>query len=57
MEDEGIIVVAVGNPFDGITLHGPFVDFEAANDWGENGPNARGQDWWSLRVYPAESAT
>lgn len=36
-------IVALGDPFDGFTLYGPFVDSDEATNWAEN--NAGDQAW------------
>ena len=48
MKKPDSFVVAIGNPFDGISLVGPFDDAEEANEWAEN--HARANDWWSMHV-------
>lgn len=47
-----MIVVGASNPFDGITLYGPFEDFDEANDWAEH--NITDMDWWSVKVEPVK---
>lgn len=44
-----MIVVAAGNPFDGMRLHGPFEAYDEANDWAERNIT---DDWWSVIVEP-----
>jgi|GEM_PF-2340297 len=45
-DEDPLWVVAIGNPFDGLGLHGPFNDQEVANTWAENCQN----DWWVVEV-------
>jgi len=40
----GLIILAVGNPFDGITLYGPFEDTEQACDYAEH--EFANETWW-----------
>jgi len=46
------VVVAVGNPFDGLTLFGPFCDGEEANEWA--GDVVR-DEWHSMAMLDPES--
>mgnify|MGYP006908404888 CR=1 FL=1 len=39
-------IVAVGNPFDGMTLHGAFKDREEAEYWAES----LNESWWELPI-------
>lgn len=48
-----MIIVSIGNAFDGITLHGPFETFEGAQEWAESNTD---EDWHTLRVYSVEDA-
>ena len=41
-------VIVMGNPFDGLTIHGPFEDFDAANDWVEE--QGLDDDWWAVEL-------
>ena len=43
-----MFVVISGNPFDGMTIHGPFDDGEAANDWADS--NIKNDTWWVMEV-------
>lgn len=45
-------IVAIGNPFDGTALFGPFVDNEKALDYAKQ--NARGSTWWVVPVNQVE---
>jgi hypothetical protein len=42
--------VAVGNPFDGVTLFGPFYNSEEADEWGESVQD----DWWVVEILTIE---
>ena len=42
-------MVAVGNPFEGITFYGPFQYLEDANDWAAIEDPA--EDWWIVTLY------
>jgi len=46
MAKEELWVVAQGNPFDGISLTGPFGSAEEANDYAEDIDD----DWWVMEV-------
>lgn len=35
-------VIVIGNPIDGISIHGPFEDMEDAHEWAENNSD----EWW-----------
>jgi hypothetical protein len=39
----GLSVLAVGNPFDGIRIIGPFANGEEAHEWADR--NLSGEDW------------
>ena len=41
-------VVVVGNPVDGITIHGPFDDPNTANEWADI--HCRGDEWWVVSL-------
>lgn len=43
-------VVAMGNPFDGISLHGPFDSREDAETWAEDADG----DWWVHDIVPPD---
>lgn len=45
-------VVVLGNPFDGMSVHGPFPSIEEANDWGE----ANGEEWLTVGLYGTDFA-
>lgn len=40
--------VAQGNPFDGVTLYGPFETSEEADDWAA--ANDGNFDWWIVNL-------
>jgi len=40
-------VVVIGNPFDGLGIHGPFPSREEAEEWAEDAQN----DWWIVELY------
>jgi hypothetical protein len=46
--DAGCFLVAVGNPFDGIALYGPFPDHDGAVQWAEGR-----HDSWYVTVVEA----
>lgn len=47
-----MFVVAVGNPFDGIELIGPFESADEANEYADQ--SFGGKDtWWVMKVEPA----
>jgi len=46
-------VVAFGNPFDGIVLHGPFVTQDDAIAYGEV-HRADHEEWFAIPVNPPE---
>lgn len=39
----GMHIVVVGNPFDGLSVFGPFATFEEARAWAD--ANGRNDDW------------
>jgi len=41
--------VSFGDPFDGITLYGPFKDADDAGNWAAKNDN--GEDWHVVRIY------
>lgn len=46
-------MVAIGNPFDGITFYGPFQYMDEANDWVTD--ISPGEDWWLVEIrHPKE---
>lgn len=51
-EPENKFVVSVGNPFDGLTLYGPFDSSEEANEW--VGDEARKEEWVVVPVEGIE---
>lgn len=48
-------VVAIGNPFDGLALVGPFESGDAAAEWAEANHDA--PDWWVLDLTAPERST
>lgn len=44
--------VAQGNPFDGVTLYGPFETSEEASEWAES--NDGNFDWWIVNLNAPE---
>jgi hypothetical protein len=46
-------VVAVGNPFDGISLFGSFDDASEANEWADH--NLKNVDWWVMATLDPAS--
>jgi hypothetical protein len=44
-------VVVVGNPFDGMAIHGPFDEIEDANQYGEY---TNEDYWWVLELVTPE---
>ena len=46
-------VVVIGNPFDGLTIHGSFSDLELASEWAER--KAGGDDWHVVYLYEAKN--
>jgi hypothetical protein len=44
--DDGMFVVASGNPFDGLRLFGPFWSHQQACEWTEH----MDEDWWIVKV-------
>jgi len=54
MSDSRLAVVATGNAFDGITLLGPFLDAEVANEWADREVN-RNQEWTVVFIEPVET--
>jgi hypothetical protein len=47
-----LCALAVGDPFDGIALYGPFGDTEVAASVGEN--SYKGETWWVLDLIHIE---
>lgn len=47
-----MVVVISGNPFDGMTVHGPFSEANEANEWASANNALRDESWW---VVPMES--
>lgn len=45
-------VVAKGDPFDGVTLYGPFKDYDSALEWAEC--NDREGEWWVVGINNPE---
>lgn len=45
--------VAIGNPFDGMTLYGPFDDFTDAEVWAEENDN-HCDEWWVVSVHSSD---
>lgn len=43
-------VIVDGNPFDGMTVHGPFPDPDTANAWAER--YSKGGDWLNVNLNP-----
>lgn len=48
MDNEKLYAVAVGNPFDGITLYGPFTN-EEQEDFAAG---LSGVEWWTIELHP-----
>lgn len=49
-------VVAIGNPFDGVGLTGPFLSDTAAGAWAEaNEKHLEHGDWWVTEIRPPET--
>lgn len=46
-------VLAIGDPFDGIDLYGPFDDPEDADTWAQD--HGDGQAWTIVKLYEAVS--
>ena len=48
----GMHVVVVGDPFDGMSIYGPFPTGDEANDWAQcNGKtDLEDVDWWVVRL-------
>ena len=46
-------VVVTGNPFDGLTIYGPFYDASHANEWADD--YCAGEDWWVVEVVTSET--
>ena len=48
--------VVIGNPFDGLSLYGPFDDATLANDWADEYVQADkyGLDWWVVPLNDPE---
>lgn len=44
-----MFAIAIGTPFDGVSLHGPFADAENAGEWAEQFASDR--DWWLVGFY------
>ena len=46
----GMHVVVVGNPFDGMTIHGPFATGDEANEWADcnDKTDLDNVDWWVI---------
>lgn len=45
-------VIIIGNPIDGITIHGPFDDIEEAHEWAEENSD----EWWCAMLYIPQSS-
>lgn len=45
-------VVVVGNPVDGISIHGPFDSIDEAHEWAEENSN----EWWCALLYMPQSS-
>lgn len=43
-----MFVVLVGNPIDGMTIHGPFEDGNEAGDWAQS--EFQDDTWWIVEV-------
>jgi len=52
LKEQGF-VVAVGNPFDGISLFGSFDTAEAANEWADR--EVRNETWWVMSLLDPDS--
>jgi hypothetical protein len=46
-------VVVTGNPFDGLSLWGPFNDANEAGDWASI--EMDGETWWVMAINPTEA--
>jgi len=46
--------VAHGNPFDGLTITGPFSDSEEAGDWALD--HVRHETWWIVELEDPDAA-
>ena len=42
ISSESLVMLAVGNPFEGLSVTGPFLDGDEAEQQAEQGPS----DWW-----------
>jgi len=45
-------VLASGNPFDGLFIHGPFDDAAEATEYAEN--HYKDSSWWVVKLNPAD---
>jgi len=53
---KALCVVAVGNPFDGIEIFGPFKTEAAANEWIDTSEECLRDQWWIVDVkYPHQA--
>lgn len=43
-----MVVVVSGNPFDGLAIHGPFPEGNAANEWASDA--LQREEWWVVEV-------
>lgn len=53
MLKENGFIVAVGNPFDGISVFGPFDDAVEANEWAD--AKIKNVDWWVMATLDPDS--
>jgi hypothetical protein len=48
-------VVCQGDPFNGLTLYGPFSDYDSALNWAED--NGEDTEWWIVRLQQPSQTT
>lgn len=48
----GMHVIVRGNPFDGLTIHGPFATGEEAHEWAD--AYCRDVEWWAVALESPE---
>lgn len=48
----GLSVIVLGNPFDGLSIVGPFATGDEANEWADL--HASGEDWWCVALVAAD---
>lgn len=49
-----LCVVVAGNPFDGMTIFGPFNNGDEAEYWADD--NVRDTDWWLVALTSPEES-